>query len=93
MSTAFQKGPDQQLSVPGGVRSRTIEAGAIRMRSKIVAAKRPVSVIHYPIWSGVARRTPNIYWIVPDSYPGHRVLAKHYGFDNRESLEQLRRSP
>ncbi len=41
------------------------------------------------IWSGAPVRTPNVYWLVADSYPNARVLAEQFGFDNRPFLNAL----
>ena len=41
------------------------------------------------IWSGVALRKPNIYWILADSYPNLAELGKHYAYDNTPFLEAL----
>lgn len=41
------------------------------------------------IWSGQAVRTPNIYWIVSDSYPNAEQLLAHYGLDNETFLRDL----
>ena len=41
------------------------------------------------IWSGTPVRTPNIYWIVADSYPNAAQLLEHYSLDNEPFLRDL----
>ena len=41
------------------------------------------------IWSGTLVRSPNIYWIVADSYPNAVELFEYYGFDNDLFLDRL----
>jgi hypothetical protein len=41
------------------------------------------------VWSGEAAFTPNVYWLVVDSYPNREVLRSHYGFDNGPFLKEL----
>ena len=41
------------------------------------------------IWSGVPLRTPNLYWIVTDSYPNLAELRLHYSFDNSDFVQEL----
>ena len=41
------------------------------------------------IWSGRAVQTPNLYWLVFDSYPNQRTLREHHDFDNAEMLAFL----
>ena len=42
------------------------------------------------VWSGVPERTPNIYWIILDSYPGKKILKRQYHYDNTKFLIELR---
>jgi hypothetical protein len=41
------------------------------------------------IWSGRTVQTPNLYWLVFDSYPNARTLREHHDFDNAEMLAFL----
>lgn len=41
------------------------------------------------IWSGKAVRTPNVYWIVLDSYPNEEQLLAHYSHDNSRFVGAL----
>ena len=41
------------------------------------------------IWSGTPVRTPNIYWIVADSYPNADQLLEHFSQDNESFLRDL----
>ena len=34
--------------------------------------------------------TPDVYYIILDSYAGHESLKKHYDFDNRDFLNELK---
>jgi hypothetical protein len=43
-----------------------------------------------PIWSGNAVTTPNIYWIVADSYPSQLQLREFYDLDNSRFVNSLR---
>ncbi len=41
------------------------------------------------VWSGVAIRRPNIYWLVLDSYPNETILREVFQFDNGAFTQYL----
>ena len=69
---------------------------AIAMHARVLPEQGPGLPLSeaYPlegnsVWSGVALQTPNVYWIVADSYPNLAELRLHYSFDNSEFVREL----
>lgn len=61
-------------------------AGPARVRSPIEHG-----LVGNDVWSGSLQRTPNVYWIVVDSYPNARELLDIYAFDNSLFVNALNR--
>ncbi|MFP6579194.1 MAG: sulfatase-like hydrolase/transferase [Myxococcota bacterium] len=63
--------------------------GALPVQGPALALEEAYPLAGNSIWSGVALRDPNIYWIVADSYSNGAELDRHFGFDNHAFIEAL----
>lgn len=73
------------LAVPLGlIAADRLSAGPLRVRAPL-----DHRLAGNDVWSGIAQRKPNVYWIVVDSYPNGHVLRDAYGFDNSAFIDGL----
>lgn len=62
--------------------SQTVSTGAVHLRATHSSPEAAVA-------SAIRQRLPDIYYIVPDTYGGRRVLEREAGFDNSPFIEDL----